>query len=356
MDRDIEKHINNYITYKPPKMQAILFLLILIISQQLDAQDIHYSQYYNSDLNLNPALTAYTQASYRFSLNNRNQWSSVSIPFKSLSASMEAKAFHFQHNRSYLGLGILFNKDEAGDSKYGTTQLAISSSWIKSLNRKNSSLLSVGLQAAFYQRSIDYTKLYFPEQWNGTSSNINYGNSENFKVNQFNFFDVSMGIHWFWAPNNKLKFNTGFSAWHLNRPNQSLMEDKNALLYIKYQSYCNIRIKTTHVFDLLPSIFISKQGPYYEIIAGIRFYNKIHQQRKRYFALSTGLYLRSNDALILFLGMDYKTIKIGATYDINISSLSVASHYMGGMELSLQWQLFKGNHPKKITPTPCPIF
>lgn len=341
------------------KKITLLFILILYcdtFSNKLIGQDLHYSQYFNTPLNLNPALTAYTQSQYRFTLNNKNQWASVTIPYKTFSASFESKILNFKRKKTFLGLGILFNKDEAGDSKYGTTQLGLSFSVVKSLNNSNSNIISLGMQAAFYQRSIDYTQLYFPEQWNGSISTIGSGNSEIFTVNQFNFFDLSAGINWFWAPSSMLKFNTGFSSWHLNQPNQSLMDDESANLNIKYQVYTDIEINTNQPFNILPGIFYANQGPYKEFIVGARLYYKIHQDRRSFFAMSTGLYFRGNDAVIIYLGMDFKNLKLGATYDINVSSLSVASSYLGGMEISLKWLIIRGDKIRKLSPTPCPIF
>lgn len=347
-----------YTKYKltNPSLFICLLIATFLISKTSLSQDLHYSQYFNSELNLNPALTAYTQSQYRFTLNNRNQWASVTVPYKTLSASFETKIINFKRKRTFIGLGVLFNKDEAGDSKYGTTQLGLSLSMVKSLNKRNSNLISLGVQTGFYQRSIDYSQLYFPEQWNGTISTINSKNSENFAVNKFNFFDISAGINWFWAPSSKLKFNTGFSSWHLNRPNQSLMNDETANLNIKYQAYSNIEIIISQPFNILPSIYYAYQGPYQEFLFGARLYYKIHQNRSKYFAMSTGLFFRNNDAVILYLGMDYKTLKLGATYDINTSSLSAASNYMGGMEVSVKWLINKGKDIRKISPTPCPIF
>ena len=336
---------------------AIIFALVVFMSpNKLNAQDLHYSQYFNSPLNLNPALTAYTQSNYRFILNNRSQWATVTVPYKSFSASFDMKLINRKKKGDFIGIGIIVNKDEAGDSKYGTTQAGLSLSWVKALNKRKNNLLSFGIQGSYYQRSIDYTQLYFPEQWNGTSSNIGASNSEHFTVNQFTFFDVSAGVHWFWAASNKLKFNSGASFWHLNQPNQSLMDDNTSSLNIKYQAYSSAEITVDQPFNIIPTIYYARQGPYQEFIFGGRLYYKIHQDRKRYFALSTGAFLRNKDAVILYMGMDYKNLKLGATYDINMSSLSVASHYMGGMELSLRWLIFKKRQIRKIGPTPCPIF
>lgn len=347
---------------------SLLFISILTPKKSI-SQDLHYSQFLNSPLNLNPALTAYSQANYRLILNNRNQWASVTVPYKTFSGSFDFKFLNRKKSRDYFGLGIIFNKDEAGDSHYGTTQIGLSLSWVKSLSRKNHHILSLGVQSSYFQRSIDYSQLYFPEQWNGNTSVIG-SHSEIFTTDRFTFIDFAAGVHYLYTPNRNFKLNTGISAWHITRPEQNLMSintsandplvnssDYNkARLNIKTQIYTEAEIATNTRFDILPSVYVSLQGPYKEIVIGSRFYYKIQKTRHRFMALSTGIYSRNKDALILFAGMDYKNARLGISYDINLSPLKVASQYQGGMEISLKWLIFKSTKVPKIESTPCPIF
>lgn len=332
-----------------------VFSSVLFSYNNIIGQDIHFSQYMNSPLNLNPALTAYSRSSYRLTLNSRSQWASVTVPYQNISASFEAKIIKRKKQRNYLGLGVIFNKDQAGDSKFGTIQAGLSASFVKALKRNGNNVISIGVQSSYFQRSIDYSQLYFQENWNGISSKPSIGNTENFSVDSYTFFDISAGAHWFVQASKKLKFNTGVSVWHINMPQQTLMSN-DARLNIKSQIYSEVLINTDRPFDIIPSIIYSIQGPYQEFLLGVKFYSKFHENKKNYFALTYGIYGRSRDALILYLGMDYKNIKFAATYDFNLSSLSIASNAMGGTELSIQWMIFKNPKSKKISPTPCPIF
>ena len=45
------------------------------------AQDIHFSQFYFSPLNLNPAATGIFDGDYRIAGNHRQQWRSVTTPY-----------------------------------------------------------------------------------------------------------------------------------------------------------------------------------------------------------------------------------------------------------------------------------
>ena len=58
------------------KLVKLLTILIitLVIGSELKAQDIHFSQFYNAPLTVNPALTGRIPGSYRVVINYRNQW------------------------------------------------------------------------------------------------------------------------------------------------------------------------------------------------------------------------------------------------------------------------------------------
>ena len=252
-------------------------------------------------------------------------------------------------------MGVLFNNDEAGDSKFGTTQGAISFSYVKALNGKNRNLIAIGAQAFYSQRSIDYTKLYFPEQWNGNSFDPTLNNGEYFSINNFSYFDLSAGIHWFNISSKKLKFNSGASIWHFNRPSQSLLNNQEVRLDMKLLLYSEAEIELDRTHFLFPSLYFAHQGPYNEITVGLRYKYLVHPNKSNYTALNFGGYLRNGDAVIMHLGLDYKNFKILGSYDFNISSLRVASNYLGGYELSLILNI-NSNRTVKQGSVPCPIF
>jgi hypothetical protein len=48
-----------------------------------------------------------------------------------------------------------------------------------------------------------------------------------------------------------------------------------------------------------------------------------------------GSWYRLNDALIPYMGLEFGEWQIGASYDVNTSSLKAASNSRGGVEISL---------------------
>ncbi|MCK5856303.1 MAG: PorP/SprF family type IX secretion system membrane protein [Bacteroidales bacterium] len=340
-------------------MRKGLGILILLASWVIGvnsyAQDIHFSQYLNSPLNLNPALSGFSDAKYRFILNHRSQWASVTVPYKTYSAAVDMQLWKRKRQRDIFGLGLVFNNDEAGDSHFGTTQGAISFSYIKALNRRNRNLLSFGAQLFFSQRSIDYTHLYFPNQWNGNAHDPNIQNGEYFSQSNFTYFDISAGVHWFSIANSNLNFNTGVSVWHINQPAQSLMNDTKVNLAIKILAYSEVQIDLDGNNALFPSIYFAQQGPFSELTLGLRYKYIVHPNSHNFTAINFGLFGRNADALILQFGLDYKKFKIMGSYDFNLSGLRSASNYLGGYEISIIFSIDK-HKVRKTTSMPCPIF
>src|ERR1035437_2435480 len=113
------------------------------------AQDIHFSQFDETPLQLNPA-NAGVHHDIRIITNYKNQWQSVGSPYKTFAFSAEVKLL--KKKKQNLGLGIDFFNDKAGDAQMGSNQANVSLSGIVPLNDK--SLLSGGLMCGFAQRSM----------------------------------------------------------------------------------------------------------------------------------------------------------------------------------------------------------
>ena len=96
-------------------------------------------------------------------------------------------------------------------------------------------------------------------------------------------------------------------------------------------------MRSVKKIDLIPSLLYSRQGEFSESVFGanVRYYFSDNNYYKR--RLYAGVWLRPGDALIPSVGFDYDQWHFGATYDINISSLDVATNQRGGLELSITY-------------------
>ncbi len=330
----------------------ILFFFIFINTY---GQDIHFTQFNSSPLNLNPATTGFFDGTHRFCINNRTQWRSVTVPYSTISASVDTKILQRKLEQDMFGIGLLINKDKAGDLEFGTTQINFSISYIKLLGKYKKKFISFAVQPGIAQRTIDYDKLAFDNQFNGFFYDPELPYNEQLGINNFMFFDLTAGVYWNYQYKEDVNLNGGISFFHLNSPKQSLLDNHNITLNQRITIYGNIYINTNDKINILPGILIMKQGTYKEIAFGSVFKFIKNKESYNYTALNLGIFFRTKDAANLILGLDYLKFNFGVSYDINYSKLKTASKSKGGLELSVIYRVNKVKQAK-IRAVPCPIF
>ena len=330
-----------------------LFILLFLTGK---AQDIHFSQYNNSPLNLNPALTGNFNNTNRIVLNHRSQWRSITIPYKTFSFSYDRKITNLpvKIKNSYFGIGLLFNTDKAGDGDFGTNQIKIPLSFNKILNSDSSLILSIGENIAFNQNSLNFQAFNFGDQFNGNKFDPNSSTGETPPNANISYFDFSAGINLFHRLNKKIFFNYGFAYNHLNQPKQSFNDVAEVTLDSKINFYVNSSIYLNNNFDILPTIAYFNQGKYHELDFGGLLQYKTHNINVS--SVYFGGLLRFKDAIIINMQLDYKDFTFGITYDINISTLKIASNGYGGLELSMIYLFGRTNNIKIPELKQCPVF
>src|ERR1700748_2889354 len=91
------------------------------------AQDLHFSQWFNSPLTTNPANTGFIpDADYRLGANYRNQWSNVmTVPYKTYSVWGDAQVFRNRIESGWMGLGGVILRDVAGTNQLTSTKVYV---------------------------------------------------------------------------------------------------------------------------------------------------------------------------------------------------------------------------------------
>ena len=313
------------------KMKQIFIIMFSLFLKFAFTQDVHYSQFDKTRSLLNPSLISKQKDDYELMLQRRSQWSSVTAPFKTLSLSFTTKNFY-----KNISLGGTILNDIAGDSRFSTN--GISLSLAPSFVFK-ASTIGIGLQAGLYQRALNYNNLIFLE-------------NEYLKTMKFSFFDFSCGIFNYRKIDQKSALTVGASLFHLNRPKQSLINNDQVFLnskFVFHTTYSNI---INPQISLAPTLYFSLQGTDKEFVFGCGSTYKLNNNVN----LKSGIYTRINDAFFLTLGIDKKNIEALISYDINTSSLSQASRYLGGLEFSIRysWSIIKKE--KEFEEIVCPKY
>lgn len=312
------------------------------------AQDIHFSQFQTQPLTQNPGLVG-VNYDFAANLNYKDQWRQIGSPYKTFAASVDSKLNKNSASNGFFAAGVNFFSDKAGDSRMGTTQGNAALAYHLFVAKHQT--LGLGVMAGFGQRSIDYTNLKWGNQYDGTNYNAFLSSGENTGSDSFTHADFAAGL--VWAYNNKdgrvnvtdnhdLKFNVGFSAFHLSRPKYSYMGE-NHRLYMKFVLHGSgvISIKESR-YAWLPGFMMYYQGKAKEILIGTLFRIKLQQDAKytgykQGAAISFGGYFRARDAFSPQLLFEWHQFAVGVSYDVNISGLQPATNTRGGLEVTLRF-------------------
>ena len=109
------------------KIIRTLFVAMICLqaASLVQAQDLHFSQFFNSPLTTNPANTGFIpDADYRVGAHYRNQYSSIlASPYKTISVFADAQLMRNQIENGWLGLGALILSDVAGSGGLRSTKI-----------------------------------------------------------------------------------------------------------------------------------------------------------------------------------------------------------------------------------------
>ena len=307
-------------------MRFLLFIILCFFSVNTSGQDIHFSQFKNAKLNLNPALSASIESDFQAVLQRRSQWGSITDPFKTISLSLYAKELYKQFS-----FGTSFINDLAGSSNFTTTGINFSIS--KRIALKNKSTLALGGLVGAFQRSFDFNSLIF------------YDDEQFINENIF-FIDLALGGIFEKKINNNSNFEFGLSLFHFNNPNQSFSDIYTQITPIKQLVYLQYDYLYNSIF-FIPSIYYSIQDKERELLYGFDLSNNFYDSKDRAY-YTAALYFRNKDAIIPQLGIILKNISFNISYDINISELSKASNNYGGLEFSILYSWNTKNKKQQI--------
>jgi type IX secretion system PorP/SprF family membrane protein len=328
------------------KMLFRNFLASFVLTASVNAQDIHFSQFSQTPLLLNPALTGVFNGDQRVYLNYKDQWKSVTTPYKTAAVSIDAGLMKKKWEKAFLGAGLFVYNDKAGDASLATTQINLSVSSIIALSENHK--VSAGLQGGYAQRSISPSNQKWDNQWNGSSFDPNANSGETNNFSSFGFGDFTAGANYNFSnssstmsSNDRLAINIGAAYHHLNKPQQVFVNaDK---LHSKLSVYADgfIGIKNFNL-AIVPSVMVLSQGPSKEINAGTMIRYTIQEGSRftgifKELAVSMGGYYRVKDAIVPTFLIEYANYAIGMSYDVNISSLKTASGGRGGFEIMLRY-------------------
>lgn len=307
------------------------FAVGLCLSVSAMAQDIHYSQFYASPLTLNPALTGINDCNYRIAGMYRNQWRSVTDPYVTPSVSFDINnVLQRWIKTGVFSAGGLILNDKAGTGELSNMSIMASAAYARPLTASRRLNGSFGLQVGYVQKKLDFTKLLWESQFNGETFDPTLSSNENFK-DKFSYIDVNAGLYLSYFVSPAADLFGGAAIFHLLPPKESFLNNGNNKLGMRMVGHGGFRYKITEQLSIIPQVLYMTQTKAQELNLGGSVAYVLNNDVK----LFGGAYYRVADAVIPVIGIDYKQIRLGISYDVNISGLSDVSGGRGGFELSL---------------------
>jgi type IX secretion system PorP/SprF family membrane protein len=310
-------------------MKIIFISVILLTSLCIHGQEVHLTQYYTSNLSLNPAYTGNFEGDSRITLNSRSQWAQISPSIKTNMFSAEKKIHRFPDE---LGVGFIFINDQVSATFLKTNKAMVSFSYQKNINQH---FIRLGVQGGMVFRQIDLSSQTFPDQWDNSTGNFNSStsNGESKIQSSWTYPDINAGASWMHRFG-KTKVAAGYALFNLNKPNDSYSSTPYKLPFRHV-------FNASAAYDLSSSIWITPHLLYMrsqnatDFLAGVNANKRINQN----LVIMGGLGYRgsttNSDSFIGVVGGSYNRFTAGFSWDFNVSKLNQSSKSKSAWEISL---------------------
>jgi type IX secretion system PorP/SprF family membrane protein len=319
--------------------RTILLFCLIVFTADVAAQDIHFSQFYELPMLRNPALAGIFKGDIRASAAYRNQWESVTVPYRTEALGCEVRLPLGENTDDYLTLGLQITNDVAGDSKLSRVQIFPVVNFQKSTNGDKDSYISAGFSMGAVQQRFDPSGLRFDDQFqNGAYSALN-PTAQTFGQTNLSYWDNAVGISY----NSTFSYDThyyiGFGLFHAAQPKVAFLKQNDIQLNRKYVVNFGLSVPTGGYDKLIVYGDFFNQGGNSLFQGGFLFNHDLLELDEDYSkSFDIGVFYRWNDALIPVVKLDLFHFSFGLSYDVNLSKLVTASHFRGGTELTVSYR------------------
>ncbi|NCI47605.1 PorP/SprF family type IX secretion system membrane protein [Sediminibacterium soli] len=324
------------------KTKFYTLLLTLCCSGSLMAQDFSFSQFYEQPLLRNPALAGLFVGDLRVSMAYRDQWSSVTVPYRTASLSVEHKTPIGKHD-DFITIGAQMSLDGAGDIRLKRTQFLPAVNFHKSLNPERDTYLSLAVMGGPVSSQFDPTKLKMGDQYGANGYDPGIPSAQPISRNGYSYWDLSTGLCFSTVLDNNIKFYLAAGVSHITRPTiRSVINNGSTFLSPKISFSMGTSTKMGDRGHVIAFADYYAQNGNRQLLGGLLYGIDLTQDDSGddQAAIYAGSFLRWDDAVIPVVKIDFGHMTMGVSYDINISKLTVASNWRGGLEFTAAYRGF----------------
>lgn len=309
---------------------------MIVAGQSGQAQDPYYSQFYNTPLYYNPAMTGLSDG-MKVRLMYHNQWPQYNDDLISYDFSMDV-AERFMPGAG--GLGIIFNTNKEGNGFIKKNMIgALASARIRMQRNLFSQL---GFMVAYVQKQIDNDDFIWGDQLDDRHGLLHSQSTFPGFPNQYaNYPDISLGyvLHY---EQHYYSWTIGAAVHHLLKPNESFynLETRVPRKYVIHSDWIIFqRSNAKKGFKFNPGILFENQSGFNTFTLGSNISKSV---------LFTGVWYRNKQSaiydyqsLILMVGLNipmvnkYSRMKLMYSYDINLTEMKGTG---GTHEITLRFE------------------
>jgi type IX secretion system PorP/SprF family membrane protein len=335
-----------------------LIVFCLLCATTLYSQDVHFSQYHQFPLMINPAYTGNYNGLFRASAMYRNQY--FSIPnsnggtYQTIGLYADGSVFSKRISPDRFNIGLNLYSDHAGEGSLTSQEALFSISYIKSTDRSNRSAIALGMQGGAVFKRVFVNDLLFESQIENFGFNPNLFNGEtNIDGRTMIYPDFNIGVIWQQEASNFISYYVGGSVYHIGEPNETFYRDSLNFIPRRFNFHGGVDVNVNDEIVIAPSFLFMQQGSAMQLNAGCSFKYQFENNILGYFLVR---YRGFSDAIILGMGAEKGSFRGSISYDFTTSNLSLANSGQGGVELSITYTYKHDRNTRRRRDQFCPSY
>ena len=301
----------------------------------LKSQDPHFSQFFMAPQFVNPAITGTSSSDWRIMCNWRQQWGNAGTPFNTQAFSTEVKITGREEKideaKNTLAIAGSLMLDQSMFGAFKSNYISTSLAYHKAISMNET--IGLGIQGMYGNRTIDYSKLNFGEQFTSGGFDVTLPTGELALSKIKPIMSLSAGLNYNYS-DEVFNIDFGAAAFHINSPKQTFLNDPNEFLSPRYLIHGNTEI------NLLGGKFLDINGCYQK------------QSNVDYFSLGgafgvdasggdqntilfAGAWYRDGDSFYPVISWRQQNVQFGFSYDITHSKQNQGPSNPRSFEISL---------------------
>jgi type IX secretion system PorP/SprF family membrane protein len=335
--------------------KILLLFVVSLLAKFAIGQDINFSQFYDLPLLRNPSLAGIFSGDIRITSAYRNQWQSVTVPYRTFGLGAEIKKPIGENSDDFFTYGLQLSSDVAGDSKLSRTQGFPVFNYHKSLSGK--SYLSAGIMGGPVMQRFDPSKLSFDDQYLNGAYSASNPTKQVFSNTKLTYWDAAAGLCFSSIAGENTRYYIGVGLFHFTQPKVAFQKQNDITLNKKWVVNAGLAAPVTDENRIILYVDYFMQGGSRQAQGGLLLnHDLVQYDEEQKVSISGGIFYRGNDAFMPVVKLDYYQYSIGMSYDVNSSKLKSASQYRGAYEVTISYKAFNNKYNTSANKVKCPLF